>query len=78
LSVQTEAASKAPSPPGTKLIVRSSVESMKLTNTPVGEAVSPRDRMRTQTVVVSIRTIASWKSALRRMRRALRASSGSA
>ena len=51
---------------------------MKLTNTPVGEAVSPRDRMRTQTVVVSIRTIASWKSALRKMRRSLRASSGSA
>jgi hypothetical protein len=38
-------------------MVRRSVETMKLANTPVGDVASPSDRMRTQTVAASSKTM---------------------
>ena len=47
-------------PPGSRPIVRSSVEIMKLANTPLAEGTTPSGRMSTQSVAALRRTIPSW------------------
>ena len=46
----TDAVSNVPKPPGMMPMVRKSVETMKLANTPPGEAVTPSARAATQIV----------------------------
>ena len=67
-NVTTDAASNTPRPPGMMPMVRSRLETMKLANTPAGDATSPSERMSSQTVAASSSTMASWNKPLLKMR----------